>query len=110
NSGGIYATHTRNRAGEAKETIHEAIRTAAAAGLPLQISHISVVARLIEDSRYAVEQAIEQVETARRAGQDVGFDMHTRLFGTTHLSAALPPWALQGSMSEMAARLRSPSL
>ena len=30
-AGGMYATHTRNRSGEAQETIDEAIRTAAAA-------------------------------------------------------------------------------
>ena len=108
-AGGFYATHTRNRAGEAQEAIDEAIRTAVAAGVPLQISHISVVARLMEDGRFAVEQAIGQVDRARRSGLDVGFDMHTRLFGTTNLSAALPPWALDGDKAAIAARLRSPS-
>jgi len=106
---GFYATHTRNRPGEASETIREAIDTAAAAHIPLQISHISVVARLIEDSRFAVEQSIQQVDQANRNGMDVGFDMHTRLFGTTNLSAVLPPWALEGSTADVAARLRSPS-
>ena len=103
---GLYATHTRNRAGEAVETIAEAIRTAEAAGVPLQVSHISVVARLAEEGGWAVEQALAQVEAARAAGLDVTFDMHTRLFGTTNLSAALPPWALEGSLADVAARLR----
>ena len=31
---------------------------------------------------------------ARGRGLDVEFDMHTRLYGLTHLYAALPPWAL----------------
>ena len=100
-SGGLYATHTRNRAGEPDEAVAEAIRTAADAGARLQISHISVVARLTEDGRGAVEDA------ARR-GIDVGFDMHTRLFGTTNLSAALPPWALEGAPGAVADRLRDP--
>jgi N-acyl-D-aspartate/D-glutamate deacylase len=108
-AGGLYATHTRNRMGEPVETIAEAIRTAAAAELPLQISHISVVARLTEASGWAVEQAIEQVERANAAGLDVGFDMHTRLFGTTNLSAALPPWALAGNKAAIAQRLRDPA-
>lgn len=107
--GGFYATHTRNRAGEARETIAEAINTAGRAEIPLQISHISVVARLSDDGRLAVEQAINQVDEARRRGQDVGFDMHTRLFGTTNLSAILPQWALEGGPAEIAARLHSPS-
>ena len=88
---GFYATHTRNRDGEAQETIAEAIRTGSASSLPLQISHISVVSRLVEDGRWAIEDAIRQVDEAHESGLDVGFDMHTRLFGTTNLSAALPP-------------------
>jgi len=103
--GGFYATHTRNRSGQAREAIAEAIRTGASAGIPLQISHISVVARLAEDSRWAVEQALEQVEQARAQGLDVGFDMHTRLFGTTNLSAALPPSVLDGDPATIARRL-----
>ena len=30
-----------------------------------------------------------------RSGMDVAFDMHTRLYGTTFLLTALPPWALE---------------
>jgi N-acyl-D-amino-acid deacylase len=106
-AGGFYATHTRNRSGEAVETIAEAIRASALAEVPLQISHISVVARLAENGKWAVEQALDQVENARGRGLDIGFDMHTRLFGTTHLSAVLPPGVLAGKKEEIAARLRS---
>lgn len=109
-AGGFYATHTRNRPGEAKETIAEAIRTAEAAGTPLQISHISVVARLVEASGWAVEQALAQVDQARSQDLDVRFDMHTRLFGTTNLSAALPPWVLAGDDATVARRLRDPAV
>lgn len=105
-AGGFYATHTRNREGEAAETIAEAIRTATAADVPVQISHIQVVARLVEESGWAVVQALEQIEQARARGLDVGFDMHTRLFGTTNLSVALPPWALEGDKSAVAKRLQ----
>ena len=110
--GGFYATHTRNQgngADAAMETIAEAIRTAQQANVPLQISHISVVARLAKDGRWAVENALEQVDVARGRGQDVTFDMHTRLFGTTNLSAVLPPWALEGTPREIEKRLREES-
>ena len=105
-AGGLYATHTRNRYGEAHEAIAEAIRTSTASGAPLQISHIQVVARLGENGREALEHALQQVEQARDQGVDIGFDMHTRLFGTTHLSTALPPWAVVGGKAAIAARLR----
>ena len=106
-AGGFYATHTRNRDGEAQETIAEAIRTGAASNLPLQISHISVVSRLVEDGQWAIEDALRQVDEAQDSGLDVGFDMHTRLFGTTNLSAVLPPWVLEGDEASIAERLRS---
>ena len=107
---GLYATHTRNRAGEDQEAIAEAIRTAQTAGVALQISHISVVARLTADGVRAVDGALEQVDRARRDGLDVDFDMHTRLFGTTNLSAALPPEVLEGDQAAVAARLRDPEV
>ncbi len=107
--GGFYATHTRNRHGQAHETIDEAIRTGQAAGLGVQISHIQVVARLGDDGKAAMRHAIEQVEQATRQGRDVSFDMHTRLFGTTRLSTALPPWALEGDAAAVAKRLRDPA-
>ena len=108
--GGIYTTHTRNRTGEAEEAVAEAIRTAETADAPLQISHISSVARLADDGRRAVDRALEQVDRARSSGLDVQFDMHTRLFGTTNLSAALPLWVLEGSTKTIAERLRNPSV
>ena len=108
-AGGIYATHTRNRLGEAREAISEAIETASTAQVKLQISHISVVARLVDDGRWAVQQALDQVDRARDGGLDVGFDMHTRLFGTTNLSAALPPSALADGKGAIAACLVDPS-
>ena len=108
--GGFYATHTRNREGEVDETIAEAIRTAAAADVRLQISHIQVVARLTDNGRWAYERALQLVDTAKQQGQDIGFDMHTRLFGTTHLSTALPTSALEGDKTSIAQRLQDPGL
>ena len=107
---GLYATHTRNRFDEAEEAIAEAIRTSAAAEVRLQISHLQVVARLLPDGRRAMENALKQIEAARAAGLDVAFDMHTRLFGTTNLSAALPPWVVDGDRALVAERLADPSV
>lgn len=107
--GGVYATHTRNEYGNVEETIAEAIRAARAAEVPLQISHIGVVARLSEDSREAVEEALAICEKANRSGLDVTFDMHTRHYGITNLSAVLPSWALAGGKSGLIRRLEDPA-
>lgn len=106
--GGIYATHTRNEFGQGRETIEEAIRTSQAGDVALQISHIGVVARLADEARPAVEQAMAQVEAARARGLKVTCDMHTRDYGITNLSAVLPPWITEGGKSSLARRLRDP--
>lgn len=108
--GKFYATHTRNREGEAEESIAEAIRTAAASGVSLQLSHLSSITRLSTSSRGAIEQALQQVDEARKKGIDVSFDMQTRRFGMTNLSTVLPPWMLEGGKSATAKRLKDLSV
>ncbi len=87
---GIYATHTRRRDEGADEAVAEALRTAERSGVRLQVSHL-VPRNGIDSAR----RCIELVETAAAGGMDVAFDMHTRLYGTTFLLTALPPWALE---------------
>lgn len=87
---GLYATHTRRRDEGADEAVAEALRTAERSGVRLQISHL-VPRNGIESSR----RCVELVEESAAAGMDVAFDMHTRLYGTTFLLAALPPAALE---------------
>jgi N-acyl-D-amino-acid deacylase len=102
--GVLYATHTRRRDEGATDSVAEAIRTADAAGVRLQVSHL-VPRNGIEEAR----RSTELVELARARGLDVEFDMHTRRFGLTHLYAALPPWALAAEQSELGRLLRDPA-
>jgi N-acyl-D-aspartate/D-glutamate deacylase len=103
-SGGLYATHTRRRDAGATETVAEAVRAARSAGVRLQVSHL-VPRNGIEEARLSMEV----VEEARDLGLDVEFDMHTRLYGLTHLYAALPPWALAEPPEVLAQLLRDPA-
>jgi N-acyl-D-amino-acid deacylase len=48
---------------------------------------------------------MEAVDRAVVDGLDVAFDMHTRLYGFTNLSAALPPWVAEGNISDIRRRL-----
>jgi N-acyl-D-amino-acid deacylase len=88
-AGKFFATHTRDRADRAAEAVEEVIRIARTAEVKLQVSH------LIPRCDHAGSmRCVEAVDTARARGQDIAFDMHTRLYGTTMLSTLLPPWAL----------------
>ena len=83
-AGGLYATHTRARDGGSAAAVEEAVRTAAAADVQLQLSH------LLPRSGQAEGHAC--LEVVDRAG--VAFDMHTRLYGISYLHSALPAWVL----------------
>jgi N-acyl-D-aspartate/D-glutamate deacylase len=87
---GLYATHTRRRDDGADEAVAEALRAAERSRVRLQISHL-VPRNGLESSR----RCIELVDDSAAAGTDVAFDMHTRLYGTTFLLAALPPSAVE---------------
>ena len=85
----IYATHTRRRDEGADDAVAEAIRTAERSGVRLQVSHLTP-----RNGIDSARRCLELVEGAAGSGMDVAFDMHTRLYGTTFLLTALPPWAL----------------
>ena len=101
-AGALYATHTRRRDAGAVEAIDEAIRTAALAGVRLQISHL--LPRKTDEGE--LERGLGLVDAARARGQDLRFDMHTRLFGTTYLDTILPPWASAGGPEGLRRMLR----
>jgi N-acyl-D-amino-acid deacylase len=77
----LYATHTRDRGGDGVAGVQEAIRTARAAGVRLQISHL--LPRGGDG-----ERVVALVEQARADGLDVAFDQHTRAHGFTYLRVA----------------------
>ncbi|MGD9712085.1 MAG: amidohydrolase family protein [Thermomicrobiales bacterium] len=104
-SDGIYSTHTRNRDAHAVEAVEEAIRVGRKAEISLQISLITPRKGGPPDT---AKKAIESVDRALAGGQDIAFDMHTRLYGFTNLSASLPPWVSAGTPDEIAGRLRTP--
>ncbi|MDE2877371.1 amidohydrolase family protein [Candidatus Palauibacter soopunensis] len=103
--GGFYATHTREREDRADEAVAEAIRTARNAGIRLQVSHLAPRSGLDQTNR-----CIDLVDAARAAGDDVAFDMHTRLYGLTFLYAMLPPRVLNASPREQVRLLETPEV
>ena len=103
--GGYYATHTREREQLADEAVAEAIRTARNAGVKLQISHLAPRSGADQTNR-----CIDLVDAARAAGDEIAFDMHTRLYGLTFLYAMLPPWVLNESLEDQARLLRTPDV
>ena len=99
----LYACHTRNKDVRAVEAVGEAVDTAARAGARLQVSHIVPRPGAPAD---ALRRSMERVDESRSRGHAVAFDVHTRLFGFTNLSVALPRWVVDGGPDLIRAVLR----
>jgi N-acyl-D-aspartate/D-glutamate deacylase len=106
----LYATHTRDRGlGVVAGTV-EGIATARTTRARTQVSHI--LARRGSGAPEANDTIAALLEEARADGVDLGWDVHTRLFGITNLStalgsglAALPPEKVTAALRDGHQRL-----
>jgi len=88
--GGVYITHMRSEADEILEAMDEAFRIGQEGGVPVEIYHLKVAGRR---NWPKIDQVVEKVDSARRAGLDVQANMYPYVAGGTGLSACFPPWA-----------------
>ena len=106
-TGKVYATHVRNRDYFYEQGIGEALSVARLSGVQTQISHITPKFGAPPE---ATEHTLEMVQWTRDLGIDVGFDAIPHEWGPTLLSAVLPPWAFEGGIEQIQARLRDPHI
>ena len=100
--GGLLATHMRSEGDALLEAMDEVIGAAAAAGLPLQISHLKTAGERNWDK---LDQAFARIECARERGEDVTCDRYPYTASNTHLSALLPDWVHDGVPDEKLGRI-----
>ncbi len=101
--GGIYATHMRSENDGVFAAIEEALGTARAAAIPLQISHYKVTAKKLWGSS---ARMLSLVEAARRQGQDVTVDEYPYTASSSGLEVLLPDRVLQAEGSVRHALVR----
>jgi N-acyl-D-amino-acid deacylase len=103
---GIYFTHMRDEGDHLLDAIEEALTIGRGAGVRVQLSHFkSAGARNWGQAR----AALDKVEAARAAGQDVMLDQYPYLAGSTTLTALLPPTCLDGGIRSLLDNLRDPA-
>lgn len=90
--GGIYITHMRSEGDRFLEALDEALRIGREGGVPLEIYHLKASGTA---NWPKMPRAIAQIDSARRAGQDVTADMYLYTAGGTALAACAPPWAAE---------------
>lgn len=98
----LYATHVRNRDIYYDLGFGEAMATARLGGARLQISHIQPK---FGAPAYAMEHSIEMIDSNRRHGVDVAFDVIPHDWSHTSVVASLPSWAREGGVPALLDRL-----
>jgi N-acyl-D-amino-acid deacylase len=102
---GIYFTHMRDEGDHLLEAIEEALSIGRSAGLRVQLSHFKSAGARNWGKAGA---ALEKVEAALAAGQDVALDQYPYLAGSTTLTALLPPGCLEGGIPSLLNNLQDP--
>lgn len=108
--GGIYDTHQRDESSYdigLLASVDEALRIGREAGMPVHFAHLKALGVDVHGQASAV---IARIAAARAAGLQVTADQYPYTAGSTGLTAALlPPWALDGGLAAIKARITDPA-
>ena len=96
-------THIRGEGDSLVASVEEVLRIARDAECPLEISHFKSCG--VQNWNREIYRAIDRIEAARAAGQDVTVDFYPYLGGSTALTTMLPPAFVQGDMTGALQRL-----
>lgn len=100
---GILCTHIRGEGDSLVSSIEEMLDVAFNAGVPLNISHFKATG--VRNWRDAIFRAIERIEAARNAGQQVSADFYPYDGGSTTILSLIPPSVLEESTAALVQKL-----
>jgi N-acyl-D-amino-acid deacylase len=101
--GGVYATHQRSEANALDSSLAEVFEIARRARIPAEIWHLKTA---YKKNWGRMPEVLKRIEAARAGGLTVNADVYPYTAASTSLTACLPPWALEGGVEKMLARLR----
>ena len=102
----LITAHIRGEGDSMVASVREVIEIARRAGCALEISHFKSCG--VKNWRRDIHRAVEQIEIARAAGQDVSCDFYPYDGGSTALTTMLPPAFVRGDMAAALRRLGTP--
>ncbi len=102
---GLYITHLRSEGAAFMPALDEFFRIVTEAGIRGEIYHLKASGR---SNWHLLEEAISRIEVARDAGMPVTADMYTYNASGTDLNVVMPPWAHDGGIEALLARLQNP--
>lgn len=104
--GRVITTHIRGEGDSMVESVREVIEIARKAGCALEISHFKSCG--VNNWRREIKKAVELIEEARAAGQDVTCDFYPYEGGSTALTTMLPPAFVREDMTRALKNLGTP--
>ena len=103
---GIYVTHMRDEGVRLIESVREALRIGAEAGMPVLINHIKATGA----SQFgASARALALIDSATGAGGRVAFDLYPYTAFSTYADVMFPAWALADGAEAFARRVDDPA-
>lgn len=87
---GVYITHIRSEDDQLFETMDEALAIGKRGGVPVEIYHLKAAAQRNWGKAAGM---VAKIDSARRAGQDVGATMYPYPASANSLGACIPSWA-----------------
>jgi N-acyl-D-amino-acid deacylase len=104
---GIYISHMRSEGARLLEAVDELIRIAREANVRAEIYHLKALG---ERNWPKMDQVLNKVKAARRAGLQITADMYTYTAGATGLDACMPAWVKEGGQDAWIAHLKDPAV
>jgi N-acyl-D-amino-acid deacylase len=104
--GGLYSSHMRSEGDRLLECIDELLEIGERAEVRTEIWHLKAAGR---DNWPKMKLAVERIDEARRAGQQVAANMYPYVAGGTSLYACIPPPYHVGGPAALLARLDDPA-
>ncbi|MEA4965564.1 MAG: D-aminoacylase [Oscillospiraceae bacterium] len=102
---GIYASHMRSESSQLVEAVQEIIQVAEETGTSVEISHHK--AQGVRNYG-KTKTTLRLIQEANARGLHVNCDVYPYLAASTQFSAVLPPWALEGGVDKLVARVSDP--
>ncbi|MFF2853491.1 MULTISPECIES: amidohydrolase family protein [unclassified Peribacillus] len=103
---GLLSTHIRGEGNNLIPSVKEVIWIAEKSGVSLHVSHLKAAGKRNWGD---VMKAIDLIEDARARGMDITCDVYPYDAGSTTLTTLLPPWSLEGGISDCLERIRNAS-
>ena len=102
---GFHASHIRNEALGLIDSLKEIIAVGLKSGVDTHISHFKAAGKT---NWSFADPAVAEIEKARSRGLDITCDVYPYDRSSTTILALIPPWAQEGGISRLTARLLDP--